>query len=213
MKDKKDQEELQEELNEELRDSEAAQEVEPVSEVFEESVDVVLKLQEELAVAKGFLLRRQAEFENYKKRMIKIQEDNRKLALRDIALDIVEINDDLLRALDASAVILADGENGLRESHDSFVQGVSMISKRIESVLEKYGVVEIEALGQEFNPNFHEAIEINMGGVDHDTVTLVHQKGYKINDMLLRSAKVRVTKPEKKNEKKTTEDSEASEIQ
>ena len=209
----KDKEELQEELNEESRDSEAAQDVvEPVSEVFEESVDVVLKLQEELAVAKGFLLRRQAEFENYKKRMIKLQEDNRKLALRDIALDIVQINDDLLRALDASAVILADGENGLRESHDSFVQGVSMISKRIESVLEKYGVVEVEALGQEFNPNFHEAIEINMGGVDHDTVTLVHQKGYKINDMLLRSAKVRVTKPEKKNEKKT-EDHEASEIQ
>ncbi|MCL1911405.1 MAG: nucleotide exchange factor GrpE [Leptospirales bacterium] len=212
MKDKKD----QEELNEETRASEVEfpQEAEPVEEALEETHgDNALKLQKELAEVKDLLLRKQADFENYKKRMMKLQDDNRKLALRDIAVDIVQINDDLLRALDASAVISADGEDGAKESHDSFVQGVSMISKRIESVLEKYGVVEVDALNREFDPNFHEAIEINTGGVEHDTVTFVHQKGYKINEMLLRSAKVRVTTPEKKNEKKSTEDHEVSEIQ
>lgn len=212
MKDKKNQEELNEEVN--SSEVEYAQETEPLEEAFEEAAeDGALKLQKELAETRDLLLRKQADFENYKKRMMKLQDDNRKLALRDIAVDIVQINDDLLRALDASAAISADGEESVKESHDSFVQGVSMISKRIESVLEKYGVVEIDALDQEFDPNFHEAIEIDTGGVEHDTVTLVHQKGYRINDMLLRSAKVRVTKPEKKNEKKITEDHEVSEIQ
>jgi len=213
MKDKKN----QEELNGEERISEVAsvQETESVEEAFEEFTEggVVLKLQEEIAGMKDLLLRKQADFENYKKRMIKLQEDNRKLTLRDIALDIVQINDDLLRAIDASAVISVDGEDNAKESHDSFVQGVSMISKRIESVLEKYGVVEIDALEREFDPNFHEAIEIDMGGVERDTVTFVYQRGYKINDMILRNSKVRVTKPEKKNEKTTTEDYKTSEIQ
>ncbi|MCL2025834.1 MAG: nucleotide exchange factor GrpE [Leptospirales bacterium] len=216
MKDKKN----REELNEKVRASESAyvQEAEPAeAESAEEALegfteeDIVLKLQEELADMKDQLLRKQADFENYKKRMIKLQEDNRKLALRDIALDIVQINDDLLRALDAS-VILAGNEGGAKESYDSFLQGVLMISKRIESVLEKYGVSEIDALDQEFDPNFHEAIEIDMGNVERDAVTFVYQKGYTINDMILRNAKVRVTKPEKKNEKKTTEDHKDSEI-
>ena len=217
MKDKKN----REELNEKARASEGAyfQEAEPVEAGSAEEAleglaggDVVLKLQEELADMKDLLLRKQADFENYKKRMIKLQEDNRKLALRDMALDIVQVNDDLLRALDAS-VMLTDNEGGVKESYDSFVHGVLMISKHIESVLEKYGVVEINALDQEFDPNFHEAIEIDMGNVERDAVTFVYQKGYKINDMILRNAKVRVTKPERKNEKKSTEGHEASEIQ
>ena len=158
------------------------------------------KLQTDLASMKDLMLRRQADFENYKKRMAKLQEDNKKFAIRDIALDVVEINDDLLRALDASSTVTGEGET-CNEAHASFVQGVSMISKRIESILQKYGVVEIEALNQEFDPNCHEAIEIEVSdSVEKDTVTMVHQKGFRIEDLVIRSSKVKVTKPAPKGD-------------
>ena len=71
-----------------------------------------------------------------------------------------------------------------------------MISNRIEETMKKYGVVEIEALDSEFDPNFHEAVDIEMSGdVDRDTVTKVYQKGFRIDDLVVRSARVRVAKP------------------
>ncbi|MDR3237395.1 MAG: nucleotide exchange factor GrpE [Spirochaetia bacterium] len=211
-KDKKYHEDLSDGVSEEeckIEDENAAAPENPEAEPRDD--EALEKLQAELAAAKDLLLRRQADFDNYKKRMAKLQDDNRKLALRDIAAGIVEINDDLLRAIDAAAVI--SDENGQKDVNDSFVQGVSMISKRIESLLEKYGVVEIDALNQEFDPNLHEAIEMGTGEVERDTVTFVHQKGYLMNDLLLRSAKVKVTKPERKDEKKPSEAEEALELQ
>ncbi len=142
------------------------------------------------------MLRRQAVFENYKKRMARQQGESRKMAIKDFSNDIMEINDDLLRAIDASESMSRDASS--EEAHKSFVEGVSMISRRIEEAMKKYGVVEIEALNQEFDPNFHEAVEIDMSdGVAVDTVTKVYQKGFRIDDMVVRSSKVRVTKPMK----------------
>ncbi len=154
------------------------------------------KLVTDMENLKDVMLRRQADFENYKKRMAKQQGESRKMAIKDFSNDIMEINDDLLRAIEASEN-MADTCSS-EESHRSFVEGVSMISRRIEEAMKKYGVVEIEALNQEFDPNFHEAVEIDMsGGVDLDTVTKVYQKGFRIDDMVVRSAKVRVTKTQK----------------
>lgn len=157
----------------------------------------IAALKEELAAAKDSALRRMADFENYKKRMIKAQEDSRKFAIKDVALDIIEVNDNLLRAIDADASVVIEDE-AARKAHEAFVQGVVMISKSIEAVLQKYGVEEIDALNQEFNPAFHEAVEIaSNSDVDKDTVTTVYQKGFKMNDLVIRSARVKVTKPEK----------------
>ncbi len=155
------------------------------------------KKDKDLEALKELLKRRQADFENYKKRMVKMQEDYQKLAIKDLALDIIGINDDLLRAIDAASNVSRD-EN-LEKAHNAFVEGVSMISRQIEEVLRKYGIEEIDSLNQVFNPNYNEAVEIDMSeDVDQDTITWVYQKGFKLEEYILRSAKVRVSKPAKK---------------
>ena len=142
------------------------------------------------------MMRRQADFENYKKRATKSHEEFKKFAIKDLALDIIHINDDLLRAIDASE----NSMNGStpEDSHKSFVDGVTMISNRIEDALCKYGIQEIESIGLEFDPNFHEAVEIELSpNVGHDKVTKVYQKGFCLEEVVLRSSKVKVTKATK----------------
>jgi len=160
----------------------------------------VAKLQAELASLKDASLRRQAEFDNYRKRMIKQQEDNKRFAIRDMAVDIISVNDDLLRAISACSSMSPPGE-AVSKAQESLMKGVGMISESLEAVLKKYGAVEIEALDREFDPNFHEAIEIESSDkVDRDMVTKVHQKGFRIDDLVIRSTKVKVTKPARKEE-------------
>ncbi len=160
-----------------------------------EKEEDILKLRGEADSLKDLLQRRQADFENYKKRNARLMEDSKKFAIRDFASDIILINDDLLRAIEASSSVSGD-EESLETSYRSFVDGVSMISKRIEETLRNYGIEEIEAEGQPFNPNFHEAVEIEMSdSIETDTVTHVHQKGFRIDEMVVRSSKVKVAKP------------------
>ncbi len=170
----------------------------------------ITKKNEEVDSLKDLLLRRQADFENFKKRNAKLQEDFKKHAIKNFAYDIILINDDLLRAVEASDNV-REGES-IEEAHKSFVMGVSMISKRIEETLGKYGIMEVESLGGEFDPNFHEAVEIETSdAVSVDTVTKVYQKGFKIDEMVVRSAKVRVAKPVKPDAGKTGESDESDE--
>lgn len=162
----------------------------------ENAIKEVQKLRGEMDMLKDAKLRLHADFDNYKKRMAKQQGEYRKMVIRDFARDIIQINDDLLRAIDASKSMSRDDVSD--ETHRSFVDGVSMISDRIEETMGKYGVTEIDALNQEFDPNFHEAVEIEMSGdIDVDTVSKVYQKGFRIDDLVVRSAKVKVTKAKK----------------
>ncbi|MCP4133300.1 MAG: nucleotide exchange factor GrpE [bacterium] len=168
--------------------------VDELTKILSEKEDEVSRVNKELDSMKDLLQRRQADFENFKKRTLKLQEDYKKVAVKDFALDIIMINDDLIRAIEASSNI--NKEESGETVHDSFAEGVSMISKRIEETLGKYGIVEIEAAEQEFDPNFHEAVEIEaIDSVSVDTVTKVYQKGFRIEDLVVRSAKVRVAKP------------------
>ncbi len=151
------------------------------------------QLKAEIALLKDTMIRRQADFENYKKRVLKQHGETRIMTIKDLAHDIILINDDLLRAIEASEKI-AGGT--AEESYKSFRDGVIMISKRIEETLKKYNVVEIDSLNREFDPTYHEAVEIEQNGdVAHDTVTKVYNKGFRIDDLVVRSAKVKVTKP------------------
>jgi len=180
------------------------------TEETDSSADKVVKLEEELDSMKDLLKRRQADFENYKKRSIKLQQDYKKNAVKDFALDIIQINDDLLRAINSSMEVI-NGE-ACEDHHRSFVNGVSMISKRLEETLEKYSIMEIKALGEEFDPNFHEAVEIEMSrDVNTDTVTYVHQKGFRLDEFVVRSSKVKVAKPMPQEEKVEDPESEEEE--
>jgi molecular chaperone GrpE len=160
--------------------------------------DEVIKLTKENETLKDLLQRRQADFENYKKRALRLQEEYRKTAIKEFARDIININDDLIRAIDAAGN-LADSDT--EEARSSFSEGVKIISKRIEETLGNYGIVEIESDGKAFDPNFHEAIEIEETDreMESDTVTKVHQKGFRLEDQVIRTAKVKVAKAVKKN--------------
>jgi molecular chaperone GrpE len=160
------------------------------------------KLKEELTTLKDTMMRRQADFENYKKRLFKQQAETRSMAIRDFAHDVILINDDLLRAIEASEQITKHGS--IEESHKSFLEGVMMISKQIEETLKKYNVIEIDSLNREFDPNIHEAIEIEQhGDEDCDMVTKVYHKGFRLDDLVVRSAKVKVTKPKPKRDQES----------
>jgi molecular chaperone GrpE len=156
---------------------------------------------------KDLMVRRQADFENYKKRALKSQEDFKKFIIKEFALEIIKINDDLLRAVESSSSIKPD--ETLEASHKSFVDGVGIISKRIEDTLKNFGVEEIDCLNTEFNPNFHEAVEMESSAdFSSDTVTKVHVKGFKIDDIVVRTSKVKVSRPEKTSGKTAAEENE-----
>ena len=159
----------------------------------------IIRLNKEIETLKDLLQRRQADFENFRKRTVKLQEDYRKLAIRDFAVDIINVTDDINRAIEASDSL--EGREGT-DSKDSFIEGIRLVSKRIDEILNKYGIEEIDAENKPFNPNYHEALEIESSS-EHteDTVTKVYQKGFKLDEHLVRSAKVRVSKPApKKND-------------
>jgi molecular chaperone GrpE len=140
--------------------------------------------------------RRQADFENYKKRMVKSQEEQKKFAIRDFALEVININDDLLRAYSAACSI--NREKSVDEICSTFSDGYMMLSKRIEEALHRYGIDEIDSLDKEFDPACNEAIEIDESeNFQNETVTKVHQKGFRLDDMVIRAARVKVTKPKK----------------
>ncbi|MCL1834076.1 MAG: nucleotide exchange factor GrpE [Leptospirales bacterium] len=158
----------------------------------------IIRLNKELDALRDLLQRRQADFENYKKRSIKMQEEFKKLAVKDFAFDIINVNDDIIRAIEASENMSAKNN---AETKASFIEGVKLISKRIEEILNKYGIEEIESENMPFNPAYHEALEIeNSGHHEEDTVTKVYQKGFKLENHIIRSAKVRVSKMAEKNQ-------------
>ncbi|HNX22876.1 MAG TPA: nucleotide exchange factor GrpE [Spirochaetota bacterium] len=153
----------------------------------------IIRLTKEIDTLKDLLQRRQADFENFRKRTVKLQEDYKKLAIKDFACDIINVNDDIIRAIEVSENL--SGQES-PETKDSFIEGVKLVSKRIEEILNKYGIEEIEAESKPFNPNYHEALEIeNSDAYGEDTVTKVYQKGFKLDEYVVRSAKVRVSKP------------------
>jgi molecular chaperone GrpE len=134
------------------------------------------------------LARLQAEFDNYRKRAAKEQQDFRDYALADALKQVLPILDSLDRALKT--------ENA---STDDFRAGVDLIDRQFHDVLSRLGVEPIQAAGQPFDPNMHQAIQM----VDPDEVADNHvvdelQRGYKIKDRLLRPAMVRVAQNNKK---------------
>ncbi len=167
---------------------------EELAEVIKIKDEEIVKKNEEIVALKDVLQRRQADFENYKKRVVKSQDEYRNLAIRDLSQDIITINDDLIRAVEAAGAV---SENcTVAEARTSFLDGVLMISKQVEEVLKKYGIEEIESLNMEFDPALNEAVEIDESAeVERDTVTRVYRKGFKMGETVVRAAKVRVSRP------------------
>ena len=126
-------------------------------------------------------LRLMADFQNYKRKTEKEKNDIYAFANEKIVSELLNVIDNFERALDA-------GNDG-----DSFVEGMNLIFKQLQGVLEKAGVVEIEALGKDFDPNFHHAV-LTEDSTEYESgkVTAVLQKGYLLNNKVIRPSMVKV---------------------
>ena len=126
-------------------------------------------------------LRSQAEFQNYRKRIDRDNEMMYASMKGDIIKKVLPVLDDLERAL----------QN--RSTDDSWANGIELVVRKFQSILENEGVKKIEALGVEFDPNFHEAISHEpVDGAQSGHVIGVIQNGYMIGDRVIRPALVRV---------------------
>ncbi|MFA4842895.1 MAG: nucleotide exchange factor GrpE [Candidatus Omnitrophota bacterium] len=133
------------------------------------------------------LLRLQAEFENTRKRLEKEKQEFVKFANEGIILELLNILDDLERAVD-----LAETKH---QDLSAFLKGVEMILAHLYGMLKEYGVKPIEAGGKAFDPHLHEALmQVEDAGREENTIVEELQKGYYLNDRVIRTAKVKVSK-------------------
>jgi molecular chaperone GrpE len=130
-------------------------------------------------------LRAKAETENVRRRSLEEVEKARKFALDKFAADLLAVKDSLEAALttDASASV------------DSMKSGVDLTLKQLSGVFERYNINEINPLGMKFDPNSHQAIGLVDGDGEPNSVAQVLQKGYALNERVIRPALVMVTKP------------------
>ncbi|MBR1938044.1 MAG: nucleotide exchange factor GrpE [Spirochaetales bacterium] len=179
----KDDEEIKEEVVAETleEEDEAVGEVETLKKELEEEKAKNAELTDRL-------LRNQAESENYKKRLLKDKEDAVRYANTSLVKDLLDPIDNFSRALQA-----ADQS----KNFDGFRDGVKMIEENMLSLLKNnWGLEVIEEENVAFDPNEHEACLMEeVEGLKEDTVTMLLQKGYKLNGRVIRPAKVKVGKP------------------
>ena len=126
-------------------------------------------------------LRLAADFQNFKRRVEKEKGDIYAYANEKLVVELLDVIDNFERALQHS------------DSSESFAEGMNMIFKQFKGVLEKSGVEEIKAIGEQFDPNFHHAV-LTENSVEYESgkVTQVLQKGYLLNKKVVRPAMVKV---------------------
>lgn len=148
----------------------------------------IAKLEAENAELKDQLLRRAADFDNYRKRMIKEKQETYDYANSALLADLLDSLDNFDRTVDAAATAT---------DPKSIADGIKMINSNLVKMLEdKYGLVGYGAEGEDFNPDEHEAIgRIEDEGAEKETLAQVYLKGYKLKDRIIRHAKVMVKVP------------------
>ncbi len=138
------------------------------------------------------LLRSEADFQNLKKRTEKEKDDTRKYALQEIIMGILNVLDHIERGIKAYSEI--DKKN---LDKVDVLKGMELIYKDLKDVLSSHGLCEIECIGKEFDPFYHEALAtICSEETDDNTVVEEFQKGYILNDRVIRPSRVKVTKKE-----------------
>jgi molecular chaperone GrpE len=169
--------EVEESRASELRmDEVIAEDVPPA---VEEEID---RLRAEHAELKDAYLRLRADFDNSRKRMEREKSEYYRFALGGTVRELLPVLDNLDRALAMAG-----------ERDDEFIEGVRMIRVLFEDVLQKLGVTSIGQPGDEFDPNFHEAVSSEeRPDLPPHSIIDVLQKGYVMNDRLIRPAMVRV---------------------
>jgi molecular chaperone GrpE len=147
--------------------------------------DAVTSLQREKNALQDRLLRTAAEFDNYRKRIERERRELSEFAAADVLTELLPILDNLERALQAPSAGDAD----------VYRKGVEMIQRQMLDLLRKRGVTPIEAVGADFDPNYHQAVthDTSPGHRDGEVIEEL-QRGYMLGERLLRPAMVKVAK-------------------
>ena len=142
--------------------------------------------EQQAAEQREVMLRMHAEMENLRKRLMRDLERSRKRALEGVMKDLLPVQDSLEKGLQAAA-----GEDA---SIESLREGKALIHRMLDKLLQDHGVQLIDPVGEAFNPELHEAMSL-IPSPEHprDTVIDVIQKGYQLNERLIRPARVIVS--------------------
>jgi molecular chaperone GrpE len=171
---------MQADENNQDQDKIQAQETEAAEQTAEEKITA---LQAALEEAKASVLYIKAEGENIRRRAMDDIDKARKFALEKFSNELLAVKDSLDAALNVGN---ADVE--------SYKSGVELTVKQLGAVFEKFNIAEINPVGEKFDPNKHQAISMLENSGEPNTVTSVLQKGYTLNDRVLRPALVMVAK-------------------
>lgn len=161
---------------------------EPVVEedVQEETIPLAIQLEQAEARAAEYLdslQRERAAFQNFKRRVERERDEQAQALSGMLLVKLLPVLDDFYRAMEAVP------EGG----RDQWFDGIALILRKLERFLQDEGVEEIPALGQPFDPNYHEAIGVDAGtDADSGTITAVLVRGYRQGERVLRPAMVRV---------------------
>lgn len=195
---KKDEQKL-EEMHQEIDEAEAAQEDAAEGseeEAPEEAASEAAAMQEEIEALKGQvekltgdlqekkdrLLRLQADFDNFRRRSAKEREEISAVVTQNFCKDMLPLLDNFERAMAAET-----------KDVEAFQKGVEMIFTQFQEVLKKNGLEQIEAVGQKFDPNFHQAVmRVEDPEREDDTVAQELQKGYMVKGRVIRPSMVQV---------------------
>lgn len=168
-------------LDEDLTDEEPSEE--PSEEPEEPSLEEILRAERD--AFEGKWLRVVAELDNVRKRSRREVLETRRFTQADILRPLLEIQDNFERALQSVA------ENSDTDESDGFREGVELIFQKFRGVLKDKGVEPMEAMGAEFDPNFHEAVgQLAREDTEPGRVIEVVQQGFHFGDMVLRPARV-----------------------
>jgi molecular chaperone GrpE len=165
----------------EASEDESDQDEEDAVSEYNDTATQFAELEEALEQANDKYLRLYAEYDNYRKRTAKKKTETYQNASVKCIEDLLPVVDSFERALEADC------------TDDNFKNGMQMIFGQLKTFLDKMNVTAIEALGAEFDPNFHNAIQ-QQEGTDYASnhVCAVYQKGYMLGDKLVRPAMVAV---------------------
>jgi molecular chaperone GrpE len=154
------------------------------------NVDVIPSMEEMLQLAErkaqehyDAWMYAKAEGENIRRRAMDDVDKARKYALEKFSSELLAVKDSLEAALNVENATL-----------ESYRDGVDLTLKQLNSVFEKFSLAEINPLGEKFDPNMHQAISAVESDAEPNTVTSVLQKGYMLNERVLRPALVMVAK-------------------
>ncbi|MBB4063779.1 nucleotide exchange factor GrpE [Gellertiella hungarica] len=158
----------------------------------EASSDPIETLKAENAELKDRFLRLAAEMDNLRRRTERDVKDAKSYSVAGFARDMLAVSDNLRRALEA---IPAEARAAADQGLSALIEGVEMTERSMLSALERHGVKKIEAEGEKFDPNFHQAMfEVPNPNVPNNTVVQVVQAGFTIGERVLRPAMVGVAK-------------------